>query len=180
MSQNISLWGANYSAVPSVNLPKQGGGTATFTDVTDTTATAADVATGTYFYTAAGVKTEGTNSGGGGGHLTQDQDGFLVIPPTGGGGGGGGDFSTAELTIYNSNWLEVPLYGAFQDQGSSTFGRTDVWTDNESYTVIMYNGEASVFFDDSEGVVQSYSISGDISGSDGEFVITGDCTITLY
>lgn len=35
-------------------------------DLTDTTATAADVATGKYFYTNAGVRTQGTNSGGGG------------------------------------------------------------------------------------------------------------------
>ena len=66
MSQNITLMGASYSAVPAVTLPKTGGGTATFTDVTDTTAAASDVASGKYFYTAAGVKTEGTSSGGGG------------------------------------------------------------------------------------------------------------------
>ena len=72
MSQNISLQGAVYSAVPAVALPKQGGGTATFTDVTDTTAAASDVASGKYFYTSAGVRTEGTNSGGGGGTVTVD------------------------------------------------------------------------------------------------------------
>ena len=66
MAQNITLWGASYSDVPSVNLPKTGGGTASFTDVTDTTAAASDVATGKYFYTASGVRTQGTNSGGGG------------------------------------------------------------------------------------------------------------------
>lgn len=66
MAQNISLLGATYSAVPAVQLPKQGGGTASFTDVTDTTAAASDVASGKYFYTAAGVRTAGTNSGGGG------------------------------------------------------------------------------------------------------------------
>lgn len=65
MSQNITLQGANYSAVPAVELPKTGGGTATFTDVTDTTATAEDVSNTKYFYTAAGVRTQGTNSGGG-------------------------------------------------------------------------------------------------------------------
>ena len=66
MAQNITLMGASYSAVPSVNLPKTGGGTASFTDVTDTTATASDVASGKYFYTASGVRTKGTSSGGGG------------------------------------------------------------------------------------------------------------------
>lgn len=65
MAQNITLLGASYSAVPAVTLPKTGGGTASFTDVSDTTATAADVASGTYFYTAAGEYTEGTASGGG-------------------------------------------------------------------------------------------------------------------
>lgn len=67
MAQNITLLGANYSAVPAVQLPKTGGGTAKFTDVTDTTAAASDVATGKYFYTANGTRTAGTNSGGGGG-----------------------------------------------------------------------------------------------------------------
>lgn len=64
MAQNITLLGASYSAVPSVVLPKTGGGTASFTDVTDTTATASDVASGKYFYTSSGVKTAGTASGG--------------------------------------------------------------------------------------------------------------------
>ena len=64
MAQNITLMGASYSAVPAVTLPKTGGGTASFTDVTDTTAAAADVASGKYFYTASGVRTQGTNSGG--------------------------------------------------------------------------------------------------------------------
>lgn len=67
MSQNITLMGASYSDVPAVTLPKTGGGTAPFTDVSDTTAAASDVASGKYFYTAAGVRTAGTASGGGGG-----------------------------------------------------------------------------------------------------------------
>ena len=66
MAQNVVINGVTYQAVPEVDIPKSGGGTASFTDVTDTTASASDVATGKYFYTSAGVRTQGTNSGGGG------------------------------------------------------------------------------------------------------------------
>lgn len=65
MAQSIKLWGATYSNVGGVKLPLSTSGTATFTDVTDTTAAASDVASGKYFYTSAGVKTQGTASGGG-------------------------------------------------------------------------------------------------------------------
>lgn len=66
MAQNITLLGASYTAVPGVQLPKTGGGTALFTDVTPTTATASDVASGKVFFTANGTQTTGTASGGGG------------------------------------------------------------------------------------------------------------------
>ena len=66
MSQNITWLGASYSNVPAVTLPKTGGGTARFTDVTDTTAIAGDVASGKYFFSASGVLTLGTASGGSG------------------------------------------------------------------------------------------------------------------
>ena len=49
MAQNISLWGAAYSGVPAVNLPKTGGGTAKFTDASVTTAVESDVASGKIF-----------------------------------------------------------------------------------------------------------------------------------
>ena len=82
MAQNITLMGASYSAVPSVLLPKTGGGTASFTDVTDTTAAAADVASGKYFYTANGTRTEGTNSGGGSSKNIQYMTGRYEVSAT--------------------------------------------------------------------------------------------------
>ena len=66
MSQNVSLWGANYSDVPSLTVPKTGGGIATFADPSGTTAVAADVAQGKYFLDSSGILTQGTASGGGG------------------------------------------------------------------------------------------------------------------
>ena len=82
MAQSVNLWGATYSNVPAIEVPKSGGGTASFTDVTDTTATASDVASGKYFYTAAGVKTQGTSTSGG--YITQDANGYVVLSPTSG------------------------------------------------------------------------------------------------
>lgn len=76
MSQNITLLGASYSAVPAITLPKTGGGTARFTDVTDTTASASDVAQGKYFFAANGTLTAGTASGGGGDSYTRT----IVVP----------------------------------------------------------------------------------------------------
>lgn len=61
---NITLWGASYTGAGSINVPKTGGGEASFYDVTDTTATAADVAAGKQFYAADGTRTEGTGSSG--------------------------------------------------------------------------------------------------------------------
>ena len=80
MAQNITLMGASYADVPSVELPKTGGGTASFTDTSPTTAAAADVAAGKYFFTANGVLTLGTSSGGvEDGHVWQDENGYIVV-----------------------------------------------------------------------------------------------------
>ena len=69
MAQNVTLMGASYSAVPAVELPKTGGGTARFDDASVTTATASDVASGKLFLAADGTITTGTGSGGGSGDL---------------------------------------------------------------------------------------------------------------
>ena len=64
MAQDISLAGASYSSVPSVRLPKQGGGMASCTDVTPTTATDSDVASGKVYFKSDGSQSTGTASGG--------------------------------------------------------------------------------------------------------------------
>lgn len=67
MAQNVTVAGASYSDVPSVELPKTGGGTALFADPSITTAIASDVASGKQFLLADGSIGTGTASGGGGG-----------------------------------------------------------------------------------------------------------------
>ena len=65
-NQTISLWGATYSNVGACKLPKQGGGTATFTETTISTnaASASDIASGKLAYVNGSLVT-GTASGGG-------------------------------------------------------------------------------------------------------------------
>ena len=108
MAQNITLMGATYNAVPAVQLPKQGGGTAQFDDTTDANATADDIMSGKTAYVN-GTKITGTATGGG--SVTQDANGYIVLPDTGGGGGGGGSSYTLlgsdEMTINSTSTSAV-------------------------------------------------------------------------
>lgn len=82
MAQDITLLGASYSAVPAVTLPKTGGGTASFTDITDSTITAATVKSGEIGYQADGTRIVGTYAGGSG--FSPKKDGkthlYITIP----------------------------------------------------------------------------------------------------
>ena len=60
MAQDIELLGATYPDVPAVQLPKSGGGTALFTDTSDTSADESDVVSGEVFYTSSGTRSVGT------------------------------------------------------------------------------------------------------------------------
>lgn len=59
MAQNVTLWGANYSNVPSIIVPKTGGGSAQFYDVSGTTAQESDVSSGKTF-----LKSDGSSGTG--------------------------------------------------------------------------------------------------------------------
>lgn len=120
--------GASYSAVPAVTLPKTGGGTASFTDVTDTTAAAADVASGKYFYTASGVRTQGTNSGGGG-----ESKNTQVVQGTTRTTSSTLTAIGAEMTVTKTGTYDV-YWSAFRSSTSSsyTYG-TQLYVDGTAY-----------------------------------------------
>jgi hypothetical protein len=104
MAQNITLLGASYSDVPSVELPKTGGGTAQFDDTTiaSNAASASDITSGKLAFVNGELVT-GTASGGGATLITKsitangtynassdNADGYSSVTVNVSGGGGGG------------------------------------------------------------------------------------------
>ena len=127
MAQNITLLGASYSAVPTVLLPKTGGGTARFDDASVTPATAADVASGKTFLASDGTITTGTASGGGSSKNTQVVQGTTrttssTLTAIG-----------AEMTVSKTGTYDI-YWSAFRSSTSSsyTFG-TQLYIDGTAY-----------------------------------------------
>lgn len=121
MAQEIMVAGAIYEDVPSVRLPDSNGVFHPFTDTSDTTAVAADVAQGKTFHLADGSAATGTAAGAtlvtktvtaNGTYDAGDDgaDGYseVTVNVSGGGGGGGGvapkdvDFIDYDGTIVHS------------------------------------------------------------------------------
>ena len=103
-----------------------------------------------------------------------------------GGGGGSSDFSTATVTVTNSG--TDAIYGAgcqFNDEDSTAFG--DIYIEEDSViNLILYKGSSTISL--INAIDKSLvSLSGDVEGvtdlldSDvyDEFIVTGDCTITI-
>lgn len=54
MAQSVVINGSSYNAVPSVQIPKQGGGNAVFYDTSDATAAAENIVSGYSAYGSSG------------------------------------------------------------------------------------------------------------------------------
>ena len=163
MAQNITIQGASYSDVPSVTLPKTGGGTAYFTDVTATTATESDVASGKIFYKSDGSQAVGSHVDSGG--TTEDGNGDIELGKTGNVAlitplsvTANGTYTAATNTGYSPVNVNVsggggssgcPFPVAVKFAGSlQNFGDTDVSWDSSTYTctvVVNKSGYESGF-----------------------------------
>lgn len=77
---SVVINGVQYADVPAVQIPKVGGGTATFHDTADADATAADVLAGKDFYTSTGQATGSMVDNGQTGGTISTKAGTVTIP----------------------------------------------------------------------------------------------------
>ena len=128
MAQNVTLLGASYSAVPAVLLPKTGGGTARFTDVTPTTAVDSDVASGKVYFKADGSQSTGTASGGGG-----TSKNAQVVQGTTRANSSTLTAIGAELTVSKTGTYDI-YYSAFRTNTSTSYTwATQLYIDGVAY-----------------------------------------------
>jgi hypothetical protein len=80
MAQNVVINGVTYSAVPEVDIPKQGGGTAKFYDTAGATAASGDILSGKSAFGSSGEISGGMTDNGATGGTISTKAGTVTIP----------------------------------------------------------------------------------------------------
>lgn len=116
----------------------------TLIDLTDTTAEAADVAAGKYFYTKAGVRTAGTNSGGGTSKNVQIAAGVNRVATTSYSAVSGQSLEVAKTGTYDVYWsgYRSSTGGTNGSQlyiGSTAYGSAQTTFSNNGQAVHLTN-----------------------------------------
>lgn len=149
MAQNITLLGASYSDVPSVELPKTGGGTAQFDDTTiaSNAASASDITSGKLAFVNGELVT-GTASGGGATLITKsitangtynassdNADGYSSVTVNVSGGGGGGGNMSDPIRFFDYDGTLVASYTAVPASLPSVPTHTGLTNGTWNYTL---------------------------------------------
>ena len=102
MAQSVVINGVTYSDVPEVDIPKSGGGTATFYDTSDADAGQGDVLSGKTYYKDGKKTGSMPNNGDTSGDISS-KDGTVTIPAGYTSGGTVGIDSTEKAKIVSGN-----------------------------------------------------------------------------
>ena len=177
MSQNITLLGASYSNVPSVELPKTGGGTAQFDDTTDANAIASDILQGKTAYVN-GEKIIGTNTGSSeDGSVWQDGEGYVNLDDD-----PGTHVEVESYTVSSSGTHTAPTGYAYSPvivpSGSATTPATSI-TANPSISVNSSTGVITASVSGSKSVTPTVSSGYVTSGTSGTVSVSGSNTSQL-
>ena len=142
MAQNVIINGVTYSNVPEVDIPKSGGGTATFYDPSDATAEQGDILSGKNAYISGGKKNGSMPNNGSTSGTISSKDGSVTIPAGYTSGGSVTISSTEQAKIIANNIRSgVTLLGI---NGSTNVVNTNIASGGAAAGDIMNGKKAYV------------------------------------